>query len=131
MKKAKFRPHHIVCERFVKVQYPERGAEFQQTEQRLKEIIQTDDETLVEVIEGVDELCRVCPNCRGNRCESPQGNEEATRKWDKIILNGLGISYGETRTTRQWRMLIEQKLPNTFCERRCPVKLSCTLLHLD
>jgi hypothetical protein len=80
MKQAKFRPHHIVCERFIKVQFPERGAEFQQAEQRLKGIIQADDETLVEVIEGVDELCRACPNCRGDLCESPQGNEESTKK---------------------------------------------------
>jgi hypothetical protein len=131
MKKAKFRPHHIVCERFVKVQFPERGAEFQQTEQKLKDIIQADDEILVEVIEGVGELCRACPNCRDERCESTQGNEEATKKWDNIVLNGLGISYGETRTPKQWRMLIAQKLPNTFCEKRCPAKPNCTIFHLD
>lgn len=129
MEKVKFRPHHIFCERFLKVELPDRGAEFEQVEQRMKDIIQTDDEALVEVTEGIDELCRVCPNCLDDRCQSPLGNEEAVRKWDSIILKGLGISYGETRTSKQWRMLIEQKAPLVFCQTRCPWKSSCSIFH--
>lgn len=130
MEKVKFRPHHIFCERFLKVEFPDRGVEYEQIEQRLKNIIQTDDEVLVEVTEGIDELCRVCPNCRDDLCQSPQGNEEAVRKWDSIILKGLGISYGETRTSKQWRMLIEQKAPLNFCRTRCPGKSICTVSSL-
>ena len=126
----KFRPHHIFCERFLKVELPDRGAKFEQVEQRMKDIIQTDDEALVEVTEGIDELCRVCPNCWDDRCQSPLGNEEAVRKWDSIILKGLGISYGETRTSKQWRMLIEQKAPLVFCQTRCPWKSSRSIFHL-
>jgi len=93
--------------------------------------MQADNEILVEAFEGVDELCRACPDCRDDRCGNAQGNEEATKKWDDIVLNGLGISYGETRTPKQWRMLVAQKLPNTFCEKRCSVKPYCTIFGPD
>ena len=126
MEKAKFRPHHIFCERFLRIDFQERGEEFQQVEQRTKDIIERGDELLVEVTEGIDELCRVCPNCRDERCQSPQGDEEAVRKFDGIILKGLGISYGETKTSKQWCMLIKQKAPLDFCQTRCPWKLNCT-----
>ena len=126
MEKAKFRPHHIFCLRFAKGESPDRGVEF---EQSLKHIIQTDDEVLMEAIEGIDELCRVCPDCLDDRCQSPQGNEEAVRKWDSIILKGLGISYGERRTSKEWRMLIEQKAPLDFCQKRCPKKSMCTVFQ--
>jgi hypothetical protein len=129
MEKKKFRPHHILCERFLKLEFPDRGLEFQQVEQRLREIIQTDDEVLVEATEGVDELCQVCPNCLDNRCQSPQGNEEAVRKWDGIILKGLGMSYGEKRTSKEWRMLIKQKAPLDFCRTRCPSKSICIVFQ--
>ncbi len=129
MEKKKFRPHHILCERFLKLEFPDRGLEFQQVEQRLRDIIQTDEEVLLEVTEGVDELCRVCPNCLDNRCQSPQGNEEAVRKWDSIILKGLGMSYGEKRTSKQWRILVKQKAPLDFCRKRCPSKSICTVFQ--
>lgn len=129
MGKARFRPHHIFCYPFLKVEFPERGVEFGQVEQRVKDIIQKQDETLMEAIEGIDELCHVCPNCWDDRCQSPQGSEEAVRKWDNIILKGLGISYGETRTSRQWRMLIEQKAPLDFCQKRCPGRSGCNVPH--
>jgi hypothetical protein len=130
MEKAKLRPHHIFCERFLKVQPSDRGVEFEQVEQGIKDLAQTDDEALVEVIEGIDELCRVCPECRDDRCQSAQGNEEAVRKWDGIVLKGLGVSYGETRTSRQWRMLIEEKAPLDFCQTRCPWKSICGVFQL-
>jgi hypothetical protein len=131
MEKARFRAHHLFCERFMKVELPDRGAAFDQVERRMKDIIEADDDVSVEVCEGVDELCRVCPECRDDRCQSAQGDEEAVRKWDSIILRGLGVSYGETRTSKEWRMLIEQKAPLKFCQTRCPFKARCGVFHLE
>ncbi|MCJ7595055.1 MAG: DUF1284 domain-containing protein [Desulfobacterales bacterium] len=130
MERVKFRAHHIFCERFMKVDLPDGGAEYDQAKGRLRDIIKADDESSVEVCEGVDEICRVCPECRDNRCQSAQGDEEAVRKWDSIILRGLGVSYGETRTSKEWRMLIEQKAPLKFCQTRCPFKERCNVFQL-
>ena len=90
----------------------------------------SDSEALIEVIEGVDILCLSCPECAGNRCESPHGNEEEVRKWDVKALKGLGISYGERRTAKAFRELVEAKAPLEFCRTRCPWKEVCKVFDL-
>jgi hypothetical protein len=110
-------------------EYPERGVKFNEIKQGIKDITQRDDKALVEASEGIDRLCRACPNCQDERCQSPQGNEEAVRKWDGIILRGLGISYGETRTSNQWRILIEERAPLNFCQTRCQWRSKCSVSH--
>lgn len=130
MKKARYRPHHLFCERFLKVEVPDRGEEFERVSRERRDTIETEDDVVVEVIEGMDELCRVCPDCRDERCQNPRGDEEAVKKWDGIILRGLEINYGEARTSRDWRILINQKAPLTFCEMQCPYRSSCTVFQL-
>lgn len=130
MKKARYRPHHLFCERFLKVEVPDRGEEFERVSRERRDAIETEDDVVVEVIEGIDELCRVCPDCRDERCQNPRGDEEAVKKWDGIILRGLEINYGEARTSRDWRILINQKAPLTFCEMQCPYRSSCTVFQL-
>lgn len=130
MKKARYRPHHLFCERFLKVEVPDRGEEFERVSRERRDTIKTEDDVVVEVIEGIDELCRVCPDCRDERCQNPRGDEEAVKKWDGIILRGLEINYGEARTSRDWRILINQKAPLTFCEMQCPYRSSCTVFQL-
>jgi hypothetical protein len=127
MEKARFRPHHIFCEIFLKVEVPGRGEEFERVSQKARDTIEGQDDVLVEIIEGIDEICRVCPDCRDGRCQNPKGDEEAVRKWDGIILKGLGVNYGETRMSKEWRGLIREKGPLTFCETRCPYRSRCTV----
>ena len=130
MKKARYRPHHLFCERFLKVEVPDRGEEFERVSRERRDTIETEDDVVVEVIEGIDELYRVCPDCRDERCQNPRGDEEAVKKWDGIILRGLEINYAEARTSRDWRILINQKAPLTFCEMQCPYRSSCTVFQL-
>jgi hypothetical protein len=120
----------MFCERFLKVAFPNRGGEFEQVSQKRMDIIERQDDILVEVIEGIDEVCRVCPDCWDERCQNLKGDEEAVRKWDNIILKGLEVNYGETRTSKEWRMLINQKAPLNFCKTRCPYRSSCNVFQL-
>ncbi len=130
MEKAKFRPHHIFCLRFLEMEFPERGEGYMLAKQKIKEILQKEDDVLVEIAEGIDELCHACINCQDDQCQSPQGSEESVRKWDSILLKGLGISYGDTRTSKEWRKLIEQKAPLHFCQARCPKRSICTVFSI-
>jgi hypothetical protein len=123
----RFRPHHILCERFLTLAFPERGEEFARTKRKAVEVIGSQEDTLVEAIEGVDAVCRSCSNCQNDRCESAAGDEGAVRKWDAIILKGLGVTYGETRTAGKWRALISEKAPLPFCTSRCPFRAKCTI----
>jgi hypothetical protein len=131
MEKARYRPHHIFCVRFMKGEFPDRGEEFRQASQKTKDILERQLDAMVEVVEGVDQLCQFCPDCQNERCQNPQGGEDAVRKWDGAILKGLGIDYGETKTSSDWFMLIKEKAPLGFCEKRCPWKSSCAVFELS
>jgi hypothetical protein len=131
MEKFKFRPHHVYCLRFLQVEFPERGEQYKLTEKRIKDLLQKEDNVLLEVAEGIDELCQSCINCQDDKCLSPKGSEESVRKWDNILLKGLGISYGDTRSSIQWRRLIEQKAPLDFCLTRCPKKSYCNAFSIS
>jgi len=130
MEKVKFRPHHIFCLRFLQVKYLERGDKYRLAEQRIIDILQKEDDVLLEAAEGIDELCRSCINLQDDQCQSPKGSEESVRKWDNILLKGLGISYGDTRSSKQWCELIEKKAPLDFCLTRCPKKSYCTVFSV-
>lgn len=131
MEKYKFRPHHIFCLRFLQIDLPERGEGYRLAEKGIKDLLQKGDNVLLEVAEGIDELCRSCINCQDDQCRSPKGSEESVRKWDNILLKGLGISYGDTRSLKQWQGLIEQKAPLDFCLIRCPKKNFCTVFSIS
>ncbi len=121
---TKLRPHHFFCRRFLKAELPDREAEFREVERRIDGLIEAD-AALIEVAQGVDELCRVCPHCREDRCIHPQGDEEAVRKWDAILLKGLAVSYGDVKTSRQWGIVVEEQMPLDFCRTRCPSRSMC------
>jgi len=125
---SKWRPHHIHCEPFFAINFPDRGENFIQIEHKIKETMRTGTDTLIEVIEGVDELCQACPLCQDNRCHSPNGDENAVRKWDAVILKGLGISYGQKMSAQKFRLLIKEKAPMAFCINKCRWRDNCTLL---
>jgi hypothetical protein len=124
---TKLRPHHIFCKTFLTL--PDRGEEFKRASLSIKELIESNCDAIIEINQGVDMLCRSCPDCREDRCESPHGNEDKVRKWDAIILKGLGISYGEKRTIQELREIIGRKAPLDFCRTRCPWKEICTVFN--
>jgi uncharacterized protein len=119
------RPHHIFCDRFLPIDHLIRGEEFARAVTKIKELTQSESDLIITVIEGPDQLCKSCPDCKNNRCENPFGNEEAVRRWDSKILKGLGISYGEEITVRVLLALIREKAPLEFCQTRCPWKTLC------
>lgn len=124
---SRWRPHHIYCEPFLTGNFPDRGERFDQIGEKIRETMRSGTDTIIEVLEGVDELCQTCPLCQDNRCQSSNGDEDAVRKWDAILLKGLGISYGEKRTAQEFRALIKQKAPLDFCQTRCRWKDACTV----
>jgi hypothetical protein len=82
-----------------------RGDVFAAAEARMMQAVKSGQDTLIELVEGVDDLCQACPLNQNGRCESPHGNEEATRKWDTRILQGLGITYGYAASSAEYQKL--------------------------
>ena len=125
VKMLKLRAHHICCAPFIPPR-SDRGIKFSQIQNRIRQVLKSEPDSTLVVIEGVDELCKVCPLCIEERCESPEGNEEEVRKWDAILLKELGLSFGEALKVRQWQSLIRQKSPFRLCQ-RCKWRETCSV----
>jgi len=124
----RLRPHHIMCEPFMVLETFDRGEAFNTLATRIKEALESQADTLIEVHEGTDDLCQFCPLCRDARCQSPDGDETAVRKWDAIVLRGLEISYGDRLTASHFMALIKQKLPLPLCLTKCRWKSVCHVM---
>lgn len=113
----RLRAHHICCMRYWRVSFNERGPDFRRVESKIKEMLLSEPESRIMVIEGVDELCQVCPQCVDGSCRSPQGDETEVRKWDAILLRELDLPIGTCLTSAEWQSLIRQKTPFKLCQK--------------
>ena len=125
----KLRAHHICCAPFM-TRTSERGTEFLEIKNIVKQILNSEPDARVMVIEGVDDVCGVCPLCKEGRCESPDGSEEKVRKWDAILLRELGLSFGDVLTVRQWLSLFDQKWPFQICQ-KCQWRKVCRVSSIN
>jgi hypothetical protein len=124
----RLRPHHIMCEPFMVLETFNRGEAFDTLATQIKQALESQSDTLIEVIEGTDDLCQFCPLCQNARCQSPDGDETSVRKWDAIVLRGLEISYGDRLTASHLMALIKQKLPLPLCLTKCRWKNACRVM---
>nr|HID59722.1 DUF1284 domain-containing protein [Desulfobacterales bacterium] len=121
------RAHHIFCVPFLDAVFPDRGEEFYKIEQMIKKVMLSDDErTHIKVTEGVDQLCKECPLCKNNRCQSTDGDEAVVRKWDALIMEELGIKTGEIFEAGEIRGVINQNAPLSVCF-RCKWRKDCQM----
>ena len=121
------RAHHIFCVPFLDHLFSDRGEAFNKVEDMIKKVMLSDDnEMLVKVTEGVDELCRECLLCKDDRCESPKGDETEVRKWDAIILKGLGMEIGKILKLADIQSIISEKAPLDLCF-RCQWRKDCRM----
>jgi len=95
-------------------------------ERQIREVLKSGAETIIEVVEGIDALCSVCPLCGDGRCQSPEGDETEVRKWDAIVLRGLGTAYGDRLSAREFSKLILERAPLAFCQTKCKLRAKCS-----
>ena len=124
----RLRPHHIMCEPFLVLETFDRGEAFNALANHIREALESQADTLIEVIEGVDDLCQTCPLCRDARCQSPDGDETSVRKWDAIVLRGMEISYGDRLTAGHLFAIIKQEVPLPLCLTKCRWKNACRVM---
>ena len=119
----KLRPHHIFCLPFLNLN-DELDPNFFQLLMRIKQLLTSELDLDVTIIQGVDEICRTCPSCVGDRCESPSIKEEMVKKVDDFLLKDLGQCYGETLKVGRLQSLINENWPYRLC-RACRWRAYC------
>lgn len=118
-----------MCEPFLVLENFDRGPAFNALADLIKKSLETESDMVIEVIEGPDDLCRECPLCKENRCQSTDGDETAVRKWDAIVLGALEVSYGQCFTGAQFMGRIKRKLPISLCLTKCRWKSVCRVMQ--
>lgn len=86
----RMRGHHLICLNFY------RGEGYNQ------EFIENLDDVMrrakggeeIEVVEGADEICRVCPTLQGEKCVSKPGADAKIREMDAKAAAHLGVEIG-------------------------------------
>jgi hypothetical protein len=123
----RLRPHHLFCRRYQLDDEPDTDNEFGIFGRKIRKILQSGTKTPVIVTEGVDDLCAICSHNKNCRCENPHGDEEKTRRWDSILLDNLGISYGDRLTAGVLRSITDEKAPLPFCISKCKLRERCSI----
>ena len=83
----------------------------------IRDAINLETGRMVEIVEGIDQLCLACPFCDGEKSQSPAGDEVEVRKWDHLVLKGLDLKPGAVLSVTQLRDVFKAKSPIPFCSR--------------
>ena len=122
----KLRAHHICCSPVLTSDVSDRGEKFLQVKDKIRHTLRSELDSTLMVIEGVDELCKECPLCEGDRCGSPLGGEEQVRRWDAVLLKELGLSFGKVFKVRELQSLLKERSPFRLCH-RCRWRENCSV----
>uniref|UniRef100_A0A7J2TIP2 DUF1284 domain-containing protein n=1 Tax=Archaeoglobus fulgidus TaxID=2234 RepID=A0A7J2TIP2_ARCFL len=84
----KLRGHHLICLHFFKgMGYDDRFVE------NIKRILESIDE--VEIVDGIDDVCKFCPHNAGF-CNYSPDSEKEVRELDRFALELLGFNVGDS-----------------------------------
>lgn len=102
--KAKLRGHHLICLNFF------RGEGY--SEDFIRNIYEVTKKEDIEVVEGPDDVCALCPYLEDNRCSNNDYTDEKILFQDSEALKLLEFKPGKIIT---WKM-ISGKLPRIIEE---------------
>lgn len=94
----RIRPHHGLCLAFFRGKGY--SGEFVENMARMKAVLE--ENPLIRLTGGTDEICAACPNNQGGRCES----EEKVTRYDREVLRRCGLSVGEVLPYRAFEALV-------------------------
>jgi hypothetical protein len=112
-RKALLRGHHLICLNFFRGEgYSEEFIE------NLYEVIKKEN---IEIITGVDDVCRKCPYLKDDKCRSSEYTDEKINLQDKEALRLLAF---KPVMIVDWK-IIASKLPNIIEEWKAQFCCSC------
>lgn len=116
------RGHHLICLYFF------RGEGYDTTfVENLRQILVDIESSIVDICEGGDDVCVMCPHLKDNRCLYSEHADEDIKEMDRKALNLLNLSPG---TKIGWQQ-IQERIPDIFHEwhkaecSRCSWRWAC------
>ncbi|MGN0622606.1 MAG: DUF1284 domain-containing protein [Oscillospiraceae bacterium] len=102
MSAYRIRPHHALCIQF----FEGKGYSEEFTENMTRLIGELEKNALVEIVCGSDVLCKKCPHCKDNGCESG----EKTERYDRAVMELCGFCEGEILSAGEFLKAAEEKI---------------------
>jgi uncharacterized protein len=112
-RKALLRGHHLICLNFF------RGEGY--SEEFIENLYAVIKKEKLEIVTGVDDVCRKCPYLKDEKCKSSDYTDKKIHHQDKEALRLLELRSG---SIVDWKM-IASKLPNIIEEWKAQFCCSC------
>ena len=115
---VELRGHHLICLHFFKGEVL--GQKFAE---KMREMLSLLEKNSVKVIEGIDELCKVCPMFKEGKCEY----EDEVKEMDRKALELLNLKVGDTISWREVKERVGQvidKWKEMYCN-TCEYRRYC------
>lgn len=104
----KFRPHHMLCTRF----FEGKGYSKDFVVNMTNILNSLDNNRLVEIVKGKDDLCKCCPRFNDDKCD----DYLKTDKYDELTLKELNLHYGDVINYKEF---IKTYDANNMIEKIC------------
>ena len=114
----KVRGHHLVCVYCFHGSRKATAGEFFGVDNAIPGLLarlRADPEIEIEVIADSDEVCDACPLRRPEGCgrsADVKAQSEKLRKWDRLILDRLGLAPGDKIRARELERIIRLRIPD-------------------
>ncbi len=98
----RIRPHHGLCTAFFRGEGY--SGSFVENMAQITDLLGKNDPDII-ITEGADDICKECPELWQGSCRS-----EKSDKYDRMVLNICGFSYGERISWKEFSDIIRKRI---------------------
>ena len=114
----RIRGHHLLC------MYGFRGLGYSQAfienMRRVVDAFFASEPTVVNLVEGGDDICSACPHLQDGECKKGEASHERLGSKDSLVLAALGLEARTRRTNAEIRSAISARISPADIRRLCP-----------
>jgi len=106
----KIRAHHLLC--LLGFRGEGYNPEFIKKMKEIKERLEKEPNSIIEVVNECDEICALCPYQVNNLCQKGKLSQKRTKEMDEKVLNYLDLQAMDTITSGKVFSLIKKRIGN-------------------
>ena len=116
-RELRIRGHHLLC------MYGFRGLGYSQAfvenMRRVVDAFLASEPTVVELVEGGDDICSACPHLQDGECRKRLASQEPLASKDSLVLAALGLEARTRHTSAEIRSAISSRISPEDIRRLC------------